>query len=111
MAMQELGRLRRFPCLHCAAATNIPGQRRHRLFDLQSTFPVRPPSRDLEIRRLLLLSSQVFATASVKRSSSSKGQGAATRTRGFKGFETLQPKMPIQVRPVKPVELTSRERT
>jgi hypothetical protein len=60
MAMQELGRLRRFSCLHCAAATNIPGQRRHRLFDLQSTFPVRPPSRDLEIRRLLLLSSQVF---------------------------------------------------
>jgi len=97
MAMQELGRFRRFPCLHCAAATNIPGLRGHRLFDLQSTFPfsrVRPPSRDLGIRRLLLLLSQVFATESVKQSSSSKGQGTATRTRGFKGFETLQPKMP-----------------
>lgn len=28
---------------------------------------------------------------------------------GFKGFETLQPKMPIQVRPVKPVVLASLE--
>lgn len=94
MAMQEPGRFRRFPCLHCAAATNIPGLRGHRLFGLQSAFPVRPPSRDLGIRRLLLLLSQVFATESVKQSSSSKGQGTATRTRGFKGFETLQPKMP-----------------
>jgi len=110
MAMQELGRLRRFPCLHCAA-TNIPGLRGHRLFDLQSTFPVsrvRQPSRDLGIR----VASSIVSSL---RGRVGETKFVVERSRhcdadeGFKGFETLQPKMPIQVRPVKPVEPTLRE--